>query len=182
MDYHDGVRNVMNMGRYRSLHEAFNDLKGHGAEEALAQFEQAIALKEDYASAHYQMAIVYDRQGKLDEAISKMESVADYNPRDVGVVFQLGMLYMRRHGEQDLTRAQRAFEYAVDLAPAYANARWFLASVYEQQGDFDRAIEQVQKVLELNPENIDVAARLVRLQEGRTAKALPQPVDEAKKP
>ncbi|MBU1759133.1 tetratricopeptide repeat protein, partial [Patescibacteria group bacterium] len=141
------------------------------AEDAL---NKAIELKADYAPAHYQLAIVFERQGRLDEAVSKMESVALYNRYDVGVFFQLGLLYLR---QGDNEQAQAALEYTVNLVPSYSNARWFLASIYELNGDVNRAIEQVEKVLELNPDNELVKTRLDKLKSGVTSEEIPQPVE-----
>ncbi len=135
------------------------------AEEA---FRKALELKQDYAPAHYHLAILFEREGKVDDAIGKMESVLRYNPTDVGAAFQLGLLYVRRRGPEDLNRAKAAFEYTVRLAPSYSNARWFLAAVYEQQGDLEAATQQVEDVLRLNPGNALVKARLERLKAGQT--------------
>ncbi len=140
-------------------------------------FQKAIELKSNYSPAHYQLAILYDQQGRLNDAIGKMESVAKYNMKDVGVAFQLGQLYMRRNGEDDLVRAKNALSYAVSLAPSFSNARWFLASVYEQEGDTDAAIEQVKKVLELNPDNVMVKSRLDRLQSGKLSSSVPEVIE-----
>jgi len=146
--------------------------------QAESAFQKATELKADYAPAHYQLALVYQQQDRLDDAISKMESVARANQMDVGVAFQLGLLYLRRSGEGDLERAENAFGQAVTLAPSYSDAHWFLASIYEQRKEFDKAIEQVEKVLELNPDNELVKTRLERLKEGKAAAELPVPVDE----
>jgi len=149
-------------------------------EESLAKAEQnlnkAIEVKLDYAPAHYQLALVYDRQGRLGDAISKMEQVAMADPRDVGVAFQLGLLYLRNEENE---KAQNALEWAVELVPSYSNARWFLATVYENQGNIEAAIEQVEKVLELNPGNQTIEQRLNNLNEFGTSQppAIPEPVE-----
>jgi Tfp pilus assembly protein PilF len=103
--------------------------------------------------------------------------VAKYNTSDVGVAFQLGQLYLKRAGAGDLDRAQNALEHAVQLAPAYSNARWFLASVYEQKGDLKAAIEQIEKVAQLNPDNALVKSRLDRLSKGKVESALPPTIE-----
>lgn len=145
---------------------------------AIEQFNKAVVLKPDYSPAHYQLASIYAQQGKLDEAIGKMESVAKYNDTDVGVAFQLGLLYLRRANKDDQGRAQAALEFAVKLSPSYSNARWFLASIYEQQGKLDKTLEQIQKVAELNPGNELVKSRLERLQKGVLSKTIPPPLEE----
>lgn len=133
---------------------------------AEAAFAAAIAIKSDYAPAHYQLAVAYEQQGRLDDAIGKLESVAKYNALDVGVAFELGTLYLRRDDPGDLARAEAQFEQAVGLVPTYANARWFLAAIYEKQGNVEAAIEQVKKVLEYNPGDEIVKQRLQQLQSG----------------
>ena len=35
--------------------------------------------------------MIYERQGRLADAVVKMETVKKYNPLDVGVAFQLGL-------------------------------------------------------------------------------------------
>lgn len=144
---------------------------------AEAAFNAAIALKSDYAPAHYQLAVVYEQQGRLDDAVGKLESVAKYNPLDVGVAFELGTLYLRRDGTGDLALAQRQFETAVGLVPTYANARWLLASIYEKQGSVAQAIEQVKKVLEYNQDNDIVKQRLQQLQTGGTSAGSPETIE-----
>ncbi len=145
---------------------------------AEAAFSQAIALKSNYAPAHYQLGITYEQQGLVDSAIGKLESVATYNPLDVGVHFQLGVLYLRRAAEGDVERAQSVLERSVTLMPSYSNARWFLTTVYEIQGETALAIGQVEAVLELNPGNELVQSRLSRLYRGELEEEIPEAIDE----
>lgn len=151
--------------------------RSRALEDALAAFGKAVELKANYAPAHFQLGLVYEAQGRLDDAIGKMESVARYNTTDVGVAFQLGQLYLRRSAQGDLDRAKDALEHTVELAPSFSNARWFLASIYEQKGDIKSAIEHVEKVLALNPDNTAVKARLDRLLKGKAEKNLPAPIE-----
>lgn len=144
---------------------------------AQRSFEKAIALKADYAPAHFQLAITYERQGRLAEAIGKMESVKKYNQFDIGVAFELGLLYLRRGGEGDLARSKAEFERTIDLAPAYSNAHWFLASIYEQEGNLAAAAAQVEAVLSYNPGNALVQARLDRLKAGQVTPEIPGTIE-----
>ena len=140
-------------------------------EKAEIQFLQAVELKSDYGPAHYQLALTYERQGRLEEAITKMENVAVYNPLDVGVLFQLGLLQLR---VGDIEKAQILFERSVDLVPSHANALWFLASIHEQKGEMALAVQYIERVSEFNPGNAIVAARLNRLRAGQTVDKIPE--------
>ncbi len=147
-------------------------------ESAEVAFVRAIDLKSNYASAHYQLGLTFREQGRINEAIGKLESVAQYNRLDVGVAFQLGTLYLARGEEGDLARAENAFVHAINLAPSYANAYWFLATVYEVQDDLTRAVQAIEAVLSLEPENRLVAARLERLLVGDLEEEVPEALEE----
>lgn len=146
-------------------------------EAAMAHAEEhlltAIALKSDYAVAHYYLALLRERQGQLAEAVKGLELVVSQAPNDVGVGLQLGLLYLRQ-GKNDL--AQVELQRVIELAPAYANAHWYLSVVFEQKGDLAKAIAEVEQVLATNPENVTVQTRLDRLQAGQTSETIPDPV------
>lgn len=145
--------------------------------EAESAFSEAIKRKADYAPAHFQLALTYQQQNRLDDAVGKMESVAAYNPLDVGVHFQLALLYLNRAGEGDLERAQKSLEYTIQLAPSYSNAHWFLASVYEQQDNISAAVGEIETVLSLNPQNEMAKVRLHNLVSGKSNSQLPETIE-----
>ncbi|HBK33398.1 TPA: hypothetical protein DEP34_00280 [Candidatus Uhrbacteria bacterium] len=146
--------------------------------QAESALNTALDRKQDYAPAHYYLSLVYEAQGRLDDAVGKMESVINYNISDVGAYFQLGLLYLERGGEGDLDRAGEAFAQAITLVPGYANAHWFLATVYEQKGLIDYAIMEVEKVLEIDPGNALASARLSRLRSGAAPEEIPEVLEE----
>ncbi len=133
------------------------------AEVALSR---AVEAKPDYAPALFQLALVYDRQGKTDEAIVKMVETKNAYPNDVGVAFQLGLLYYKK---ASWTPAAAEFERAILLDANYSNARYFLGLVYDRQGDKAKAIDQFEKVLFLNPGNQDLITIIANLRAGKPA-------------
>ncbi|MFA6132036.1 MAG: tetratricopeptide repeat protein [Patescibacteria group bacterium] len=136
---------------------------------------QSIVLKADYAPAHYYLAAVLERQGKLKDAAARLAALRDYKPLDVGLGFQLSMLYIRL---TDYDSAQKELERILELSPNYSNARWYLASMYEIDGKLNEAINQVAKVAELNPGNQAVQTRLSKLKSGQLTTQVPTPVEE----
>ncbi|OGL96144.1 hypothetical protein A2258_02710 [Candidatus Uhrbacteria bacterium RIFOXYA2_FULL_41_8] len=142
---------------------------------AIEAMNTALSLKSDYAPAQYYLALAYERQGNLSEAIARIKSLQADNPYDANLVLQLGFLYLQQGKLDD---AQTELEYVVNLSPDYSNARWFLSSVYEQQGNIEGAIEEVQKVLELNPDNVLITERLERLQAGLVTEEELVPLEE----
>jgi tetratricopeptide (TPR) repeat protein len=150
---------------------------------AYENINKAIELKNSYAPAHFQMSVYHVRKNDLTQAISEMEknfviysNDQQLNSDDVGALFQLGLLYYQN---KDKDKAIAAFEQVVKWMPNYSNARWYLAAVYEEQGKTAEAIAQIEKVLELNPDNQTVKDKLVALKSGKSKPAppLPEPVD-----
>ncbi|MFA6522050.1 MAG: tetratricopeptide repeat protein [Patescibacteria group bacterium] len=147
------------------------------AEESL---DKALMLKTDYALAQYYLALVYERKGNLADAIKGMESVRTSSPNDVGVSFQLALLYLRQ-GKMD--EAKTEFERAIGIAPNFSNALWYLSAIYDEQGDTAKAIEMINKVKELNPDNALVDQRLQSLQSGGSVTTEEtQPIVEGENP
>ncbi|MDP2934207.1 MAG: tetratricopeptide repeat protein [bacterium] len=135
-------------------------------ETALEKFNKAIEAKADYAPAHFESAVVFERQGKLNEAIAKMEINRQLLPRDTGIAFQLGVLYYRA---QKYTQAKGEFIRAIVLDDNFANARYFLGLLYDREGDKESAIDQFDRIAQLNPDNEEIKQILANLKAGLPA-------------
>lgn len=138
----------------------------------------AVALKPDYTAARYFLSVVYEREGKLSDAVKSMEIVRALDAEDVGVGMQLALLYLRQ-GKNDLAKSE--LERVIALSPAYANARWYLSVILEQEGDIAGAIVQIEEIVKTNPDNEAVVQRLERLQSGEVeddTSEIPEPLPE----
>ncbi len=129
-------------------------------------FQKAIELKSDFASAHFLLTQAELRLGNLGEAIRNAENAKRFAPNDIGVAFQLGLLYYQQN---DFERSRPEFERAVAINENYSNARYFLGLVYDRQGQKDAAIAQFEKIAVLNPDNQEVKGILENLRAGRGA-------------
>ncbi len=132
---------------------------------AKRNFQKALELKSDYAPAHFQIAMIYIREGEIKEAIEKLEITKLVTPFDIGLAFQLGLLY---YNDNQLNLAKAEFGRAVSIDENYSNARYFLGLIYDRQGNRDKAIEQFERIEKLNPDNLEVKTILANLR-----KALP---------
>lgn len=134
---------------------------------------QSILMKPDFAPAHYNLGLVYERQGKIPDAIVKLEQVLQTDSQNVGVGFQLAILYYRNNEKE---KALNILEQIVAIQPIYSDARWYLSALFEEKGEYDKAIAQVSKVVELNPDDPSVKSRLDYLIQLRDKKAAPEAV------
>lgn len=178
----DGARTMVQAKDEAQRKEAEKAVK-ENLDKASEWFNRAIQAKADYAPAHYNLGLVYERQDRIKDAIGKLEQVVA-DSKDVGVAFELALLYYR---DNQKDRSINMFEQIIALSPDYANARWFLSALYEEKSRLDDALAQVMKVQETNKDNEDVNKRIVYLQEliaknkANPAKVgpLPNPVEES---
>lgn len=131
-------------------------------------FQKAADLKPDYAPAHFLLAQTQIRLGNIDLAIQSVENAKLSAPFDIGVAFQLGLLYYQK---QDLDKAEMEFARAVSLNENYSNARYFLGLIYDRKGDKEKAKAEFAKIAALNPDNREVKQILENLAQGRAALA-----------
>ena len=133
---------------------------------ALLLLEEALAIKEDYALAHFRLAQLYAAEGQTEAAIERAEIAFQLAPQDIGAAFQLGLLYYQ---QDNLTSARRAFERAAELNANYSNALYFLGLIESREGNTLEAIQRFESVDLLNPGNREVGKILDNLKSGREA-------------
>ncbi|MDZ4229976.1 MAG: tetratricopeptide repeat protein, partial [Candidatus Veblenbacteria bacterium] len=133
----------------------------------------AVALKPDYAPAHFQEVLALELQGKFAGAIDKLERLRESIPQDIDVLYELGSL---AYNTSDYNKAEGAFSTITALVPNHSNAHFSLHLVYQKKGEIDKSIAELEKVLELNPGNAELTKLLNDLKSGTAATpAPPQP-------
>ena len=134
---------------------------------AVEKLEEAIELKDDYATARFLLASAYKKLGNLDAAIVQIQKIAKDNPKDANIALQLGLFYYQ---SENFSLARGEFERALDIANnVFGNARYFLALTYDKLGDSGTAIQHMEKVLQDNQDSELVKTILVNLRAGRPA-------------
>lgn len=133
---------------------------------AKENLNKALQIKGDYADANLLLASIYEREGDLDKAIEKEKENKIMYAGAPGMPFRLGLLYYKN---DQMDQAKMEFQEAVNLDKNYSNARYFLGLVLNKQGDKKAALEQFEKIAELNPDNENVGKIVDNLKNGREA-------------
>ena len=92
-------------------------------EEALNAFRRAIALKEDYAEAHGQLAQLYSQQEQWKKAIETYQKGVQIRPNWAPAYSGLGEIYCKNGWWK---RAVENYEKALELDPANPRAKAFI--------------------------------------------------------
>ena len=94
-------------------------------------FEQALALRPDYAEAHNNLGIVLWQQGKLEQAVARFEQAIALRPDYAEAHNNLGVVLRE---QLKLTEARQVFERLQALAARFADAQLGLATCYLVEG------------------------------------------------
>lgn len=154
------------------------EIQANNLDLAKSFLNSSLAIKSDYAPSLFLLSQLEAQQGNLREAIMRTEQVRILAPNDIGVLFQLGLLYYQ---SKDFESARLVLERAVSLSSNYSNARYFLGLIYDKQGRAADAIAQFEQIKILNPDNEEVKTILSNLYAGKGALAgisPPQPSPE----
>ena len=145
---------------------ASDSARGEKWNAAETYLQKAIAIKDDYADARVLLIQLYLKEGNIAGAIGKVQELAQQNPLDPGVAFELGYLYYQSN---QIDQAQQEFQVATILSPNYSNARYFLGLIYDQKGMVSQALDQFTRIQALNPDNAQIKQIIANLEAGEPA-------------
>jgi tetratricopeptide (TPR) repeat protein len=122
--------------------------------QAVDAFRKALEMNDSDSLAWGNLAYVYSWMNEMDDqasetfehAIELAEEARQQNPRDPYIHSDLA-LYYAKQGQPEL--AQRRLDTALALSPDSGDIQATAAEVYELIGQRDKAVERVQKALEL---------------------------------
>ncbi|MDP8247506.1 MAG: tetratricopeptide repeat protein [Candidatus Tritonobacter lacicola] len=100
------------------------------------------------AEAHYNLAVVLQERGMLDEAIGEYKKTIRLKPDFDRAYFNLGAVYMKR-GYYD--RAIQMYQKATQLNPGYAKAHNNLGVLYSKRGRQAEALASYGRALSADP-------------------------------
>jgi len=120
-------------------------------DQALKQFEQAVAADKDNATAQLNLGIALLNLAHAPQAEEALQRAGKLDPKNPAVWFNLGLLH-RNNGQADQAIAD--FSQAAELAPNDTYAHYFLGDVYSQQQKYPQAEKEFRRAVELDPVNV----------------------------
>jgi serine/threonine-protein kinase len=117
-------------------------------DEAIAQYQKALAIDTKYAPTHNNLGNVLQAQGQLDEAIDEYQKALAIDPNLAPTHNNLGGA-LKDQGKLDeaIDEYQKALAIDPKLAPAHVG----LGNALKAQGQVAEAIKEYQKAIDLDP-------------------------------
>ncbi|MHB8881525.1 MAG: tetratricopeptide repeat protein [Thermodesulfovibrionales bacterium] len=118
--------------------------------EALRCYDKATELDPTLWDAYNNRAILFKEAGKLDEAERNYRKALELKATDAIGWASLGEILQKR---QDTQAAMEAYNRAIGIDPKFAVVYHNRALLFEQQGDLDRAAQDMKRAMEAKPGN-----------------------------
>ena len=110
-------------------------------------FGEAIDLNPNYAQAHHWFALYLANMGRQAEAAAEARKAVELDPLSLLMNMTLGLTaYMAR----DYERAIKELQNIIEMDSTFVAAHSVLGNVYLQHGQFDNAMAEYERVLELS--------------------------------
>ncbi len=117
--------------------------------EALVQFRQAIAIKNDYPEAHNNLGMLLRDSRQFQAAENEFQQAIQLNPQYADAVFNLGLAFVM---QEKMPQAVESFYRALEIDPNYAEVHNDLANVLFAQGQIEKSLAEYRKAIELKPD------------------------------
>ena len=79
-------------------------------DEALKLLNEAVALRSDYADAHYQLGKIYIEKGETEKAIAQLEIAANSDAKKDYIHYQLSIAYRKAGKKDDAARELKLYQ------------------------------------------------------------------------
>jgi tetratricopeptide (TPR) repeat protein len=136
---------------YLLLRGYFSDIVGsHRAKAAFKQNLESATLNPADASAHYNLGLIHQGRGELDEARTRFERALEIDPEEIDASYQLGRIARQQKRYAD---AIQNFEQVVARNPAHSQHEVWreVAATYIAAGQFEDARTALDQFLEHRP-------------------------------
>jgi tetratricopeptide (TPR) repeat protein len=111
-------------------------------------WEHTLQVTSGNALAHYNLAVAYEKRGRLPEAMHQYGAALQIRPDYPNAHAGLGGLLLKRG---DLDEARRQVVLALESNPGNLPARTCLGAILYQQGQSEQAEEQFCRALQIDP-------------------------------
>ena len=124
---------------------------------AAAEFQQALQINPNDATAHHWYSFDLWRTGQHEQALSEIERATELDPLSPIIGTDKAMFLLSAGRVND---AVSVLKRTLDFAPRFSEAHRSLAIAYVQQGKLAEAALEAGTALDLNPNNLGAQATL----------------------
>ncbi len=139
-------------------------------DESLEKGKAAVAMAPAIPNSHFVLAVAYAKKGMVDEAMASAKKAAEldkkFEPMQVQIHMEaLGTQASAAMNKQDFDTAIKIYQQVQVLAPNEGIVYYNLALAYGHKGQLEEALKNIDKAIELSPNDQEFKQRKETLQD-----------------
>jgi TolB-like protein/Flp pilus assembly protein TadD len=123
-------------------------------EQSLKEFERAIQLNPNYATAHHWYGELLVALGRFEEGISELKRAQQLDPLSLIISADLGEVHTKA---RQYDKAIEQLRKAIEMDPRFYRAHWSLGKALQLKGRLNEGIAEYRKAVELNDDPFSLA-------------------------
>ena len=127
---------------------------------AISLINKSLELKNDWEIPYFYRAVAYHSLEKYDEAILDYTKAIQLNPQMIDAYYNRAKIILTRKDikEPNIHQAINDLEIAINLDPKFLDALYAIAAAHKKLGNYQTALEYLDKLIEIEPEAINARA------------------------
>ena len=149
--------------------EALSNLGGQyfrkgDVKQAVAHFRRAIEVYPNFIQALSNLGAALNKLGQSKQALPHLKKALSLDPEFAVAYFNLGNA---QFGVGKLDEAEKAFHTAIEKGIDFLSLHWKLHEIHLKKGERSQAINELQIILQMDPQHPDAKKKLQELQSSR---------------
>lgn len=146
------------------LDDGILELRSGDLNIALDNITKSIELKNDWEISYFYRAVVHQALKNYDDAILDYTKAVQINDKMTDAYYNRAQIILSRKDiiNPDIFKAISDLEKAIELDPKFVDALFALAAAYKKLADYHKALEYIEKLLQIEPDAV-VAKALKKL-------------------
>jgi len=138
------------------LDDGISDFHNGKFKNALENLNSAIEIDRTSHLAYFFRAASYHALEKYDEAMLDYTKTISLNDKMTDAYYNRAKIILSRKDIQnpDVKKAIKDLERALELDPKFADALYALAAAYKKLEDYHKALEVLEKLLQISPDHV----------------------------
>lgn len=132
------------------------DINSGKYSDGLEKLNQAIDIKNDWEIPYFYRGVANQALENFDDAILDYTKSIELNPKMTDAYFNRAKILLSRKDVEnpDINRAISDLEIALEQDPNFADALYAMGAAQKKLGNYEKAVEYLERVIELKPDFI----------------------------
>lgn len=148
------------MNEYKNfLDEGVNLIHQCKFEQAISKISKSIELKNDWEISYFYRAVAYQANEQMDEAILDYTKALKINPKMCDAYYNRAKIMLeKKEAEINIDKVIGDLEKALDIDNDFIDALFAMAAAQKKKGNYNLALEYLERLLKLQPDSIHARA------------------------